>query len=107
MLGVRFDGVLANWYRDGNDAMGWHSDDELELGPAAPHDVLVASVSLGAPRRFLLRAKRGDDRVELALGGGDLLVMGGTTQQRYRHSVPRERTITTPRLNLTFRLLLR
>jgi alkylated DNA repair dioxygenase AlkB len=107
VLGVRFDGVLANWYRDGNDAMGWHSDDELELGPAAPHDVLVASVSLGTTRRFLLRAKHGDTRHELALGGGDLLVMGGTTQQRWRHSVPRERTITTPRLNLTFRLLQR
>lgn len=104
-LGVHFDGVLANWYRDGSDSMGWHSDDELELGPAAPHDVLVASVSLGTTRRFLLRAKHGDERLELALGCGDLLVMGGTTQRRWRHAVPRERTITTPRLNLTFRLL--
>ncbi|HWB74601.1 MAG TPA: alpha-ketoglutarate-dependent dioxygenase AlkB [Nannocystaceae bacterium] len=103
--GVRFDAVLANYYRDGGDAMGWHSDDELELGPAAPHDVLVASVSLGSARRFLLRAKQGDARIELRLGGGDLLVMGGATQRRFRHTVPRERRISGPRLNLTFRLL--
>ena len=107
-LGVRFDAVLANWYRDGNDAMGWHSDDEPELGPDAPDDVLVASVSLGVQRRFLLqpKAKQGA-RVELVLGGGDLLVMGGSTQRRWRHSVPRERAIAAPRLNLTFRLLRR
>ena len=106
-LCVHFHGVLANWYRDGNDAMGWHSDDEPELGPAAPHDVLVASISLGALRRFLLRDKHGDERIELALGGGDLLVMGGSTQRWYRHSVPRERGVTMPRLNLTFRMLRR
>jgi alkylated DNA repair dioxygenase AlkB len=107
-LGIRFHGVLANYYRDGNDAMGWHSDDERELGPDAPADVLVASVSLGAVRRFLLQPKaKDDDKVELALGGGDLLVMGGSTQLRYRHSVPRERTVGAPRLNLTFRLLRR
>jgi alkylated DNA repair dioxygenase AlkB len=104
-LGVRFDAVLANYYRDGDDTMGWHSDDEPELGPAAPDDVLVASVSLGAARRFKLRAKRGKTELELRLGGGDLLVMGGTTQRRFRHCVPRERTIAAPRLNLTFRLL--
>ena len=103
--GVCFDAVLANYYRDGGDAMGWHADDEPELGPAAPHDVLVASVSLGSARRFLLRAKKGDTRVELRLGGGDLLVMGGATQRGFRHSVPRERRIAGPRLNLTFRLL--
>jgi alkylated DNA repair dioxygenase AlkB len=107
LLGVQFDGVLANLYRDGNDAMGLHSDDEPELGPDAPHDVLVASVSLGALRRFLLRDKAGHERIELALGGGDLLVMGGTTQRFYRHSVPRERGVTSPRLNLTFRMLRR
>jgi alkylated DNA repair dioxygenase AlkB len=104
-LGVRFDGVLANYYEDGDDAMGWHSDDEPELGPAAPDDVLVASVSLGVARRFKLRAKKGKTELELRLGNGDLLVMGGTTQRRFRHCVPRERTIVAPRLNLTFRLL--
>ncbi len=103
--GVRFDAVLANYYRDGGDAMGWHADDERELGPDAPDDVLVASVSLGAARRFLLRAKQGPDRVELRLGGGDLLVMGGSTQRRFRHAVPREREVAGARLNLTFRLL--
>jgi alkylated DNA repair dioxygenase AlkB len=106
-IGVRFDAVLANFYRDGDDAMGWHSDDEAELGPAAPDDVLVASVSLGSHRRFVLRPKRGDERIELALGGGDLLVMGGATQRFFRHCAPRQRTVAGARLNLTFRLLRR
>jgi alkylated DNA repair dioxygenase AlkB len=106
-LGVCFDGVLANYYRDGGDAMGWHADDERELGPAAPDDVLVASVSLGAPRRFLLRARDRSQRIELRLGEGDLLVMGGATQRDFQHSVPRQRGLTGARLNLTFRLLRR
>ncbi|MBC8072141.1 MAG: alpha-ketoglutarate-dependent dioxygenase AlkB [Deltaproteobacteria bacterium] len=104
-LGVRFDAVLANYYRDGGDAMGWHADDEHELGPAAPHDVLVASVSLGAARRFVLRARDRSQRIELRLGGGDLLVMGGATQRDYQHAVPRQRAPIGARLNLTFRLL--
>lgn len=106
VTGVRFDCVLVNHYRDGDDAMGWHADDEPELGPDAPRDVLIASVSLGAPRRFLLRHRRRTaERRELSLGEGSLLVMGGATQRRYQHAVPRTARPVGPRTNLTFRLL--
>ncbi|MGA0588077.1 alpha-ketoglutarate-dependent dioxygenase AlkB family protein [Dyella sp. KRB-257] len=98
--GARFNSVLANLYRDGNDAMGWHSDDEPELG-ARP---VIASVSLGETRRFLLRARAGDTRThELHLAHGCLLRMAGDTQRHYRHALPRMARVSAPRLNLTFR----
>lgn len=103
--GARFDAVLVNDYRDGNDSMGYHADDEPELGPAAPHDVLVASVSLGAPRRFLLRSKKGNAKHAWTLGDGDLFVMGGATQQRFVHAVPKTARLVGRRVNLTFRLV--
>ncbi len=98
-----FNAVLLNLYRDGRDSMGMHSDDEPELGPRP----VIASVSLGAPRRFVLAPKgRGDRRrsanVELDLGHGSLLVMGGECQHRYRHGVPKTR-VAGERINLTFR----
>jgi alkylated DNA repair dioxygenase AlkB len=80
--------------------MGWHSDDEPELG-AAP---LIASLSLGASRRFLLRARDGSTRsTTLMLTHGSLLLMGGACQHLYRHAVPRTRAAVAARLNLTFR----
>ncbi len=107
-LGADFNSVLANLYRDGRDAMGWHADDEPELGPAAPDDVLIASLSLGATRRFAMRHRRraGEPghRHVFALADGDLLVMGGTTQRRWQHCVPRTALPVGPRLNLTFRI---
>lgn len=104
-VGARFNTVLANLYRGGDDAMGAHADKERELGPDAPHDVLIASLSLGAARRFLLvRNRDKSDRVELSLGGGSLLVMGGATQRDWRHHVPRTKRPVGPRLNLTFRI---
>jgi len=103
--GVAFNAVLVNLYRDGGDTMGAHADDEPELGPA-PDDVRVATVSLGARRRFCLVHRRGRERFEWRLGEGDLLVMGGTTQRRWRHHVPREPAVTRPRLSLTFRVVL-
>ncbi|KGI78720.1 DNA methylase [Oleiagrimonas soli] len=95
-----FNSVLVNLYRDGDDAMGWHSDDEPELGP----DPIIASVSLGAQRRFRLRARDGSDaKLDLDLPHGSLLCMAGATQRRYRHALPRSRRVTQARLNLTFR----
>ena len=81
--------------------MGWHSDDEPELGT----DPLIASVSLGAARRFVLKHKKRRDLepVELALGHGALLVMRGSTQVHWRHGVPKTRAAVAERLNLTFR----
>ena len=99
-----FNSVLANLYRSGSDAMGWHSDDEPELG-ARP---VIASLNLGATRRFLLRARAGDARThELQLAHGSLLRMGGDTQRHYRHALPRMARVSAPRLNLTFRHILR
>lgn len=98
----RFNSVLLNRYRDGRDSMGWHSDDEPELGPAP----VIASLSLGAERRFLLR--RRDDpalKAELMLGHGDLLLMAGQTQRFYQHALPKATRIRGERINLTFRLI--
>ena len=103
--GVRFNSVLANLYRDGADAMAWHSDHEPELGERP----VIASLSLGATRRFLLRTRRGRGdahRLELRLAHGSLLRMGGDTQRRYQHALPRMARVTAPRINLTFRRLL-
>jgi alkylated DNA repair dioxygenase AlkB len=102
LCGQAFDGVLLNLYRDGNDAMGWHSDDEPELGPAP----LIASVSLGATRRFLLR--RRDDharRHALDLRDGSLLLMEPPLQAFWQHALPRTRRRCGPRINLTWRRL--
>jgi len=106
-LGVRFNAVLVNHYRDGRDSMGFHADDEPELGPAAPDDVLIASVSLGAARRFVMRHRRRGDRLEVALGAGALLVMGGRTQRRWQHGVPKTRVHVGARTSLTFRIVRR
>lgn len=101
--GVRFNSVLANLYRNGDDAMGWHSDDEPELGEAP----VIASLSLGETRRFRLRhRRRGGPAVSLDLPHGSLLVMAGNTQRHYRHALPRTRRIAGPRLNFTFRQIL-
>jgi alkylated DNA repair dioxygenase AlkB len=98
--GEQFNSVLANLYRDGNDSMGWHSDDEPELG-AQP---IIASLSLGATRKFVLKSRAPDgDKLELMLAHGSLLVMRGDTQKNFRHALPRTRRAIGPRLNLTFR----
>lgn len=100
---LRFNAVLANLYRDGRDGMGWHADAEPQIGPSS-QDRWIASLSLGASRRFVLRhRRRRDDQLELELGEGDLLVMRGTTQSNYRHAVPKTSRPIGPRLNLTFR----
>lgn len=106
--GVPFDSVLANLYRGGRDAMGWHSDDEPELGPQP----VIASLSLGATRRFVLKARdvppgQPPARLALDLAHGSLLVMRGETQTRYRHALPRTARPVGPRINLTFRRVLR
>ncbi|WP_420141577.1 alpha-ketoglutarate-dependent dioxygenase AlkB family protein [Sphingomonas sp.] len=99
-LDTPFNSVLANLYRDGRDAMGWHSDDEPELGPQP----VIASVSLGAARRFLLKHRQDPAlRSALTLPHGSLLVMAGDTQRHYRHALPRTARPVGPRINLTFR----
>ena len=99
-LGTPFNSVLANLYRDGKDAMGWHSDDEPELGPRP----VIASISLGGVRRFLLKHRQDPAlRSAIELPHGSLLVMAGETQRCYRHALPRTAKPVAPRINLTFR----
>lgn len=99
-LGLRFNSVLANLYRDGRDAMGWHSDDEPELGP----EPVIASLSFGAERTFRLRSRATRvPALSIELAHGSLLVMAGATQRLYQHALPRRTRVTAPRVNLTFR----
>ena len=102
-VGARFNSVLANLYRDGRDSMGWHADDEPELGGQP----LIASLSFGAARNFRLRS-RSDKRVVLTieLEHGSMLVMAGDTQRLYQHEVPKVRGQVAERINLTFRRIL-
>ncbi|OGT60732.1 MAG: DNA methylase [Gammaproteobacteria bacterium RIFCSPHIGHO2_12_FULL_63_22] len=100
LLGIEFNSVLANRYREGRDAMGWHSDDERELG-ACP---VIASISLGATRRFAFKHRRDPGRkLAIDLPHGSLLVMRGDTQANYRHALPRTARAVPDRINLTFR----
>jgi alkylated DNA repair dioxygenase AlkB len=98
--GQVFNSVLCNLYRDGNDAMGWHSDSEPELGSMPT----IASLSFGAARCFRLRHKSDhNQRLEIELQTGSLLLMTGATQSNYRHDLPRTKADVGPRINLTFR----
>jgi alkylated DNA repair dioxygenase AlkB len=99
--GAAFNHVLANRYRDGRDSMGLHADDEPELGA----DPVVATLSLGTTRRFVIvpRRPRDGQRRSLELGAGSLLVMGGAFQRHFRHGLPRDPRVTSERISLTFR----
>lgn len=98
---LRSNSVLANLYRDGHDSMGWHSDDEPELG----REPVIASLSFGAVRRFRFRSRE-TKRVSLALdlASGSLLVMRGATQRLYHHDLPKTARAGA-RINLTFRTI--
>lgn len=98
-LGGPFNAVLANAYRDGRDSMGWHADDEPELG----REPLIASISLGATRRFRIRHEATGTTMPFDLEHGSLLVMSGLSQAAYRHSLPKTARPTGLRVNLTFR----
>lgn len=97
-----FNGVLVNFYRDGNDYLGWHSDDELVNGP----EPLIASISLGAERRFEMRHRESGDIASVMLSHGSLLVMSGLSQKCWEHRVPKMPRLTDSRVNLTFRHLI-
>lgn len=97
---VEFNSVLLNLYRDNKDSMGWHSDDEKELGS----DPFIASVSLGATRLFSVKHKH--DKMlkgSLRLTHGSLLTMGNGMQKYWQHAIPKSNTFCLPRINLTFR----
>jgi alkylated DNA repair dioxygenase AlkB len=101
-LGRPFDSVLVNLYRDGGDRMGWHADDERDLG----HRPVIASVSLGAVRRFAFRRRvPSGETLALDLAPGSLLVMAGDCQRDWQHALKPTARPVGPRINLTFRLL--
>jgi alkylated DNA repair dioxygenase AlkB len=95
---VRFDSMGINLYRDGADSVAWHRD----RIPPEIVDPVVALVSLGQPRTFLLRPLGGGKSRPFRLGNGDLLVTGGQTQRRFEHSVPKVRA-SGPRMSIAFR----
>jgi alkylated DNA repair dioxygenase AlkB len=99
LTGHRYNSVLLNLYRDGRDGMGWHADDEPELGS----EPAIASVSLGATRRFRLRHRKHKSVTDLELGHGSVLSMAGPTQLHYVHAVPKTARPVGERINLTFR----
>lgn len=96
---ARFNSVLCNLYRDGQDSMGWHADDEASLGPRP----LIASVSLGGARRFAFKSRQTGERRDIELTDGSLLLMGGDLQRHWLHQLPKTRRPVGPRINLTFR----
>lgn len=97
-----FNAVLCNLYRDGHDSMGWHSDNEPELGE---HPV-IASLSLGSTRTFRFRdLKSRKESVDFELNHGSLLIMNAGVQEGWEHSVPKRLRVKQPRINLTFRLI--
>jgi alkylated DNA repair dioxygenase AlkB len=98
-FGSTYNSVLANLYRNGRDSMGCHADDEKELGSTP----IIASLSLGDERLFKLHHKKNKEIVDIILGHGDLLIMAGTIQNHWLHSVPKTKKLKTPRINLTFR----
>jgi hypothetical protein len=96
---LAFEAVGVNLYRDGADSVAWHSD---RIG-AVLTNPLVATISLGAPRRFMLRPKGGGAAITVLPGPGDLLVMGGAVQHRWEHCVPKTRRPVGPRMAITVR----
>lgn len=100
----QINSALLNLYRDGNDSVAWHSDDEAELGPRPQ----IASLSLGATRRFVFKNRRDKShKLELSLEAGSLLFMLGDIQKRWLHSVPKTRRPVGERINATFRQVFR
>jgi alkylated DNA repair dioxygenase AlkB len=99
--GTKFNSCLLNLYHDGNEGMGWHSDDEKPLGK----NNTIASLSFGAERKFSFKHKQTKQTVSLVLEHGSLLIMKDATQSNWLHSLPKSKNITQPRINLTFRTI--
>jgi len=100
---AEFNSLLINLYRDGKDSIGFHADDEEELGT----NPVVGSLSLGSGRDFVLKHKKTGEKQTYELGNGCLLVMGGTCQAVYLHGVPKTKREVAERINLTFRKIIR
>ena len=103
-MNFQFNSVLLNEYPNGKVGMGWHSDDERELGI----DPIIASLSFGANRDFIFKHKtdKSVDNIKIHLKSGSLLLMLGSTQHHWKHSLPKRLKVREPRINLTFRKIL-
>ena len=101
ITGARFNSCLLNLYHNGNEGLGWHSDDEKSIGKNTP----IASLSFGAERRFSFKHKQTRQTVSLVLEHGSLLVMKDATQKNWLHCLPKSNKITQARINLTFRTI--
>ena len=97
-----FNSCLLNFYHDGADGMGWHSDDEKELDTKSP----IASLSLGSTRKFTFRHKINKSTISIFLEDGSALIMNAPTQQFWQHALLKTKTVHTPRINLTFRKII-
>ena len=97
---VEFDSVHVNLYRDGRDGVAWHGD---TIGRGKSEDTMVAIISLGSPRQFLLRPRGGGATIRHVLGHGDLIVMGGSCQRTWEHAIPKTARSVGPRISVQFR----
>lgn len=98
-LGEPFNSVMANLYRDGQDSIGAHKDDEPQLD----REPIIASINLGAQRDFVAKHDTTGERQVFPLGHGDLVVMSGRSQLDWTHAVPKRARVSEPRINLTYR----
>ena len=98
-LNIDFNSVLVNYYRDGMDSMGWHSDDEKELGP----NPTIASISLGSERDLVFRNRINKEVLPIPQTHGCLILIDGKTQKNWQHAIKKTRKVIGPRINLTFR----
>ena len=96
---ANFNSCLLNYYPSGDEGMGYHADDEKELG----NQPIIASLSLGATRKFFFKHKKTQDKVELYLESGQLIVMHGDTQEYWKHTITKTKTVNEGRISLTFR----
>ena len=103
LTGETFNSCLLNLYHRGEEGMGWHSDDEKELGK----NMAIASLSFGADRKFSFKHKEDKQTLSILLENGSLLLMKDETQQKWLHSLPKTKRITEPRINLTFRTIVK
>ena len=100
--GFEFNSTLLNLYQDGEDKMGWHADDEPELGPAPA----VAIVSIGAERDIQFRRGKSGSATSLSLPSGSLFIMKPGMQNQFQHQIPVRKSVASPRVSLTFRNLI-
>jgi alkylated DNA repair dioxygenase AlkB len=99
LTGSEYDACLLNYYHNGSEGMGWHSDNEKTMG----EEPIIASLSLGAGRKFSFKHNDSKQKIDLFLEHGSLIVMQGITQKHWKHALPTSRKVNSPRINLTFR----